>query len=156
MLSAKTEMLIRRPVEQVFDAFMDPAVTSKFWFSRGSARLALGKAVQWDWEMYGFSTSATATAVEPNRRIVVEWTGGGSTTTIEWTFRARPDGTTYVTIANYGFAGGTEEAAKQAIASTEGFTFVLAGAKAWLEHGLQLNLVRDKFPDGPPKQPESR
>jgi hypothetical protein len=26
---------------------------------------------------------------------------------------------------------------------------MLAGLKAWLEHGVQLNLVADRFPNGP-------
>jgi len=152
MLVAKTEMLIRRPVDEVFKAFVDPAITSKFWFSSGSGTLEAGKAVRWDWAMYDFSMSAAVKAIEPNRRILVEWSGAHSPpTTIEWTFRARPDGTTYVMITNSGFTGDAEQAAKQAIAATEGFTFVLAGAKAWLEHGLQLNLVADKYPDGLPR-----
>jgi hypothetical protein len=41
--------------------------------------------------------------------------------------------------------------AKAEMGSTEGFSFVLAGAKALLEHSIQLNLVRDRFPDGLPK-----
>jgi hypothetical protein len=56
-----------------------------------------------------------------------------------------------VTITNSGFRGDVEQVARQAIGSTEGFAFVLAGAKAWLEHGIQLNLVQDKYPDGPPE-----
>jgi hypothetical protein len=40
--------------------------------------------------------------------------------------------------------------AQKNIGSTEGFSFLLAGAKAWLEHGVQLNLVPDKYPDGLP------
>ncbi len=32
-LAAKVQMLIRKPVEQVFDAFVDPATTTKFWFT---------------------------------------------------------------------------------------------------------------------------
>ena len=153
MLVAKTEMLIRKPVDEVFKAFVDPAITSRFWFTNGSGRLEAGRAVRWDWTMYDFSTNAAVKEIEPNRRIVVEWSGAQlPPTTIEWTFRARPDGTTYVTIANSGFTGDVEQVAKQAIAATEGFTFVLAGAKAWLEHGLQLNLVADKFPDGLPRQ----
>jgi hypothetical protein len=40
--------------------------------------------------------------------------------------------------------------AAQAVTSTEGFADTLAGAKAWLEHGVRLNLVRDKFPDRGP------
>jgi hypothetical protein len=32
--------------------------------------------------------------------------------------------------------------------STEGFTLVLAGLKAYLEHNIELNLVADRFPKG--------
>jgi len=63
----------------------------------------------------------------------------------------RPDGTTFVSITNSGLGGSLQEMANLAIAATEGFSFVLAGAKALLEHGLQLNLVPDRFPDGLPK-----
>jgi uncharacterized protein YndB with AHSA1/START domain len=31
---ARTEMLIRSPVAKVFEAFVEPAITSKFWFTR--------------------------------------------------------------------------------------------------------------------------
>ncbi len=35
----KTEMLIRKPVAEVFEAFVDPEVTTKFWFAKSSGRL---------------------------------------------------------------------------------------------------------------------
>lgn len=72
----------------------------------------------------------------------------GGTTTLEWTFTARQDGTTFVSIANSGFCGTADEMVKQALDSTEGFTFVLAGLKALLEHNVRLNLVQDRHPDG--------
>lgn len=59
---AKAEMLIRKPVADVFEAFVDPAVTSKFWFTRSSGRLEPGKQVQWDWEIYGFSMQVAVKA----------------------------------------------------------------------------------------------
>ena len=149
---AKAEMLIRRPVSKVFEAFVDPAITSKFWFSRGSARLEVGKSVLWDWEMYRLSVEAKVKALEPNKRILVEWTAYGAPTDIDWRFTARPDGTTFVSITNSGFGGSPQETAALAVGSTEGFAFVLAGAKALLEHGVQLNLVPDRFPDGLPRQ----
>jgi hypothetical protein len=34
-----------------------------------------------------------------------------------------------------------------AIESTEGFTFVVSGLKAWPEHGIELKLVYDRLPD---------
>jgi hypothetical protein len=35
-----------------------------------------------------------------------------------------------------------------ALDSAGGFALVLAGAKVWREHGIELNLVRDRHPDG--------
>jgi uncharacterized protein YndB with AHSA1/START domain len=145
---AKAEMLIRKPVAEVFEAFVDPEVTSKFWFTRGSGRLEPGKQVQWDWQMYGFSMQVAVKAIEVNKRILVEWSADGSASIIEWILTARDDGTTFVSITNSGFSGEADEIVKQAIDGTEGFSFVLAGAKALLEHGVRLNLVPDRFPDG--------
>ena len=143
---AKTAMLIRRPVAEVFEAFVDPAITSKFWFSKGTAKLEEGNQVQWDWEMYNFSVKVDVKKIETDKRIVVEWHAYAEPTTIEWSFKPLTSDTTFVTITNSGFTGEGDERVKQALDSTEGFTFVLAGAKAWLEHGVQLNLVPDRFP----------
>lgn len=141
-------MLIREPVSTVFEAFVDPVITSRFWFSHGSGKLEPGTTVQWDWEMYGFSIQANVLEIKQDRRIHVEWLTDGVPTTVEWTFVSRPDQTTFVSIANSGFQGNGDEVVAQAIGSTEGFAFVLAGCKAYLEHDVALNLVADRFPDG--------
>jgi len=41
-----------------------------------------------------------------------------------------------------------DEVVKQALDSTEGFILVLAGAKAFLERNITLNLISDRYPDG--------
>ena len=143
---AKSEMLIRRLVGEVFEAFVDPAITSRFWFTKGSGRLEPGKEITWEWEMYNFSVQVKVREVEKDKRIVVEWGAYDEPSTIEWVFTARPDNTTFVSITNSGFTGTGDEMVKKALESTEGFTFVLAGLKALLEHNLELNLVRDRFP----------
>jgi len=145
---AETAMLIRRPVAEVFKAFVDPAITSKFWFTHGSGRLEEGAQVQWDWENYDFSNRVTAKAVEPNKRIEIEWQGYSGPTIVEWTFAPQQDGTTFVTITEAGWTGDADQLAKYAANSAEGFTIVLAGLKALLEHDVQLNLVADRFPKG--------
>jgi hypothetical protein len=48
---AKTAMLIRKPAAEVFEAFVNPDITTRFWFTKSSGRLEAGKQVQWDWEM---------------------------------------------------------------------------------------------------------
>lgn len=145
---AKAEMQIRKPVAEVFEAFVDPGITSRFWFTKGSARLDAGQPVQWDWEMYKFSVEVKVKVIEQDRRIVVEWSAYEAPTSIEWIFKSLPDNTTFVSITNSGFIGDGDKVVKQATDSTEGFAFVLAGAKALLEHGVELNLVRDRFPEG--------
>lgn len=144
---AKTAMLIRRPVAEVFAAVVDPAITSKFWFTHGSGKLEPGVQVEWTWEMYGFTVGVNVLEVEENARVLVEWMVPESPTTIEWVFTSLPEGT-FLSITNSGFPGDGDAAVASAVDTTEGFTFVLAGMKAYLEHGIQLKLVADRFPQG--------
>jgi uncharacterized protein YndB with AHSA1/START domain len=141
-------MLVRKPVADVFEAFINPDITTQFWFTRSSGRLEAGKRVQWDWDMYGISIPVTAKAIEPNTRIAIEWPGHGSPTTVEWTFAPLEDGTTFVRITETGFTGDGDELVKQVADSTQGFSLVLAGLKALLEHDVRLNLVADRYPKG--------
>lgn len=146
---AKAQMLIRKPVAEVFEAFVNPAITTKCWFTKSSGRLEPGKGIRWDWEMYVGSTQVSVKAVEPNRRILIEW--DDPPCPVEWLFTPRADHTTVLNISNWGFRGSDDEVVAQAIDSMGGFTMVLAGLKALLEHGIVLNLVADHFPDGCPQ-----
>ena len=147
---AKAEMQIRKPVSEVFEAFVDPAITSRFWFTKGSDRLDSGKEVSWEWEMYNFSVQVKVKELDRNKRLVVEWSAYEAPSIIDWKFTALPDNTTFVSVTNSGFSGDGDQVVKHALDSTEGFAFVLAGAKALLEHDVELNLVRDRFPAGLP------
>ena len=53
---------------------------------------------------------------------------------------------TLVVIKSYGFRQTGEELLKQINDNTGGFTTVLDGCKAYLEHGINLRLIEDKFP----------
>jgi uncharacterized protein YndB with AHSA1/START domain len=145
---AKAEMLIRTPVADVFTAFIDPAITSKFWFTKGSGKLETGKEIRWDWEMYNVSSQVDVIAIEPNKRILIEWGDSEAKTTVEWLFTPHGDNATFVSISNSGFHGSGDEVIAQVVGSTEGFTLVLAGLKALFEHNVDLNLVLDRFPKG--------
>lgn len=141
-------MLIRKPVADVFEAFIDPAVTTNFWFTKSTGRLKAGDAARWDWGMYGASTSVLVKTIEPNKRLVIEWDGYSGRTTVEWKFSARGDAATYVVITESGWTGDGDKLVEYVAESTQGFTWTLAGLKAFLEYGIKLNLVADKNPDG--------
>jgi uncharacterized protein YndB with AHSA1/START domain len=141
----KTQMLIRKPAEDVFEAFVNPAITTKFWFTRSTGKLEAGKQVRWEWEMYGVSADVRVKSMERPGRILIEW--NDPPLPVEWQFTPRPDGTTLVTISNWGFCGSDDEVVKQALDSMGGFSFLLAGLKALLERNVALNLVGDHYPD---------
>jgi len=143
----KAGLRIRKPVSEVFEAFVDPAITTQFWFTKGSGRLEAGKQIKWEWEMYNVSAEVDVKAVEPNKRIVIEWMGNGGLNPVEWVFMPQKNDTTFVTVTESGFSGTDDEIVAQALNSTGGFTMVLAGAKAWLEHRIHLDLVLDGFPE---------
>lgn len=138
---AKATMLIRRPVEEVFNSFIDPSITTKFWFSRSSGALKAGETITWYWDHYDFSGEVLVKTIEKNKRIVIEWPNP-----VEWQFTSRDDDTTFVSIKASGFMGSDDEKVAEALDSTEGFNLVISACKALLEHGIQLNLVTDKCP----------
>nr|QLH55526.1 hypothetical protein [Myxococcus sp.] len=144
---AKATMMIRRPVAEVFAAFVDPAITSKFWFSRGTEPLRPGGTAQWFWDWYGVSAKVKVLDFEPGARLRIQWNDPPTVTFVEWTFTALSPERTYVRVVESGFHGDDQAVVAGALDSTGGFNMVLAGAKAWLEHGIQLELVADHFPE---------
>ena len=136
----RAQMLIRAPAERVFAAFVDPAITTQFWFSQSSGRVEEGATLTWTWGMYGVSAEVDVMIVEPGQRIVILWPSP-----VE--FRFTPvDGGTYVEITASGFEGNADEVVDQALDSMGGFTLVLSECKALLEHGIRLNGVADRAP----------
>ncbi|WP_298654049.1 SRPBCC family protein [uncultured Proteiniphilum sp.] len=143
--TVETQMLIRKPVATVFQAFIDPTITTNFWFTKSSGQLEVGKTTTWEWEMYGVSTKVFVKDIIPNKKISIEW-DDTPVTTVDFEFTALTDDTTYVVIKNYGFKETGDDLIQAIQDNTGGFTTVLDGMKAYLEYNLKLNLIGDKFP----------
>lgn len=141
---AEAQMLIRKPVAMVFEAFIDPAITKHFWFTKGSGRLETGKTITWEWEMYNVSTKVFVKEIIPNKKISIDW--DEPKTSVDFNFKSLSNGSTYVTIKHFGFDKTGDELLQVIKESTGGFTTVLDGMKAYLEHNINLNLIVDKFP----------
>lgn len=140
----EAQMLIRKPVTEVFNAFIRPEVTTNFWFTKSSGNLEKGKKVEWAWEMYNVSAEVNVVEIVQNKLISIQW--DEPPTTVDFEFSEVTQETTYVVIRNYGFKQSGNELIEAIKNNTGGFTTVLDGLKAYLEHGIKLNLVGDKFP----------
>lgn len=141
---ARAEMLIRKPVSDVFAAFTEPEMITKFWLARTSGRLEAGARVHWDFIVRGAESDVEVKELKPDERIVISWDDGG---TVDFRFTRRAPRETFVTIENSGFTGDADEVLEKAVDSTGGFTLVLCELKALLEHGMRMNYGPDKFPD---------
>ncbi|MGZ7050082.1 MAG: SRPBCC family protein [Methanobacterium sp.] len=139
-------MLIRKPVEQVFEAFVNPEITTNFWFTKSTGRLDENDEVLWTWEMYNHTVPVFIKSIIKNEKIIVQWGNYDEKTTVEWTFTSLDKSRTFVNIVNSGFKGTPDELIEKVRDSTGGFTLVLAGLKAYLEHNIRLNLIEDRFP----------
>lgn len=143
----EAQMLVRRPVEDVFTAFIDPEITRHFWFTSGSSILEKGKTVVWTWEMYGVSAEVEVLDILTNEEISVLW--GEPRTHIDFLFRPVSPASTYVQIRNYGFEVLEDEQLISFLTdSTGGFTTVVDGLKVYMEQGINPGLIADKFPAG--------
>lgn len=139
----KVEMLIRRPAAEVFQAFFDPAVTTKFWYTKSSGKMTPGAQLVWEWEMYGAAGKVSVLEVEENRRILFEWP-----TRVELLFVPSENNTTIVEVTESAATGDGDEMVAHLAGSTSGFTTALCSLKALLEHGIQLGAVGDRHPKG--------
>jgi uncharacterized protein YndB with AHSA1/START domain len=142
---AEAQMLIRKPAAEVFEAFIDPEITKNFWFTKRSGNLEVNKEVTWEWEMYNVSTKVISKEILKNEKISFEW--GTPPTMVEIKFKELRDGSTFISVSECGFNKSGDELLAAIKGSTAGFTTVLDGLKAFLELGINLNLIADKFPE---------
>ncbi|WP_373683920.1 SRPBCC domain-containing protein [Acinetobacter sp. YH12073] len=140
----ETQMLIRKSINIVFNAFVDPLITQHFWFSASSGYLEEGKIVQWTWQKYNAVAEVDVLNIKENQLIQIQW--GEPKTQVDFIFEQISPMETHVRIKNAQIPLQGQALIDFIIDSTGGFTTVLDAAKIYLEHGLQSNLVEDKFP----------
>ncbi|RZA14461.1 MAG: polyketide cyclase [Proteobacteria bacterium] len=136
--------MIRRPANEIFEYFVDPKKLAEFWLSHSSARLELGKTIQWKFKINGAEDTIHVTALEPGRLIKIEWGGGVE---VSWIFKARSAKETMISIIVSNIKGSRDEQFTYAVDVSQGFMITLLELKALLEKEVVLNAIYDKYPD---------
>ena len=147
-------MLIRKPVNEVFEAMVNPEITSKFWFTQSSGRVEPGKTLEWEWGQFGAKDTVDILEVRDDEYISLQWKLGDLITTVEMTFEPKSDDATLFRVTEKGFWKSSpaddknlEEKIGLMLGQNGGWTLVLSNMKVWLEHGIDLNLIADHKPD---------
>ncbi|MEV6561684.1 SRPBCC family protein [Nocardia sp. NPDC051756] len=146
--SVDVRMLIRRPPHDVFEALVDPAITTRFWYTKSSGRMEEGAELTWEWEMYGASRTARVEKVDVDSRIQFTWDNYNPDhpTTVEFSLTPYENDTTYLHITENGYSGDLQAQVDAVRDSTAGFAYFISGLKAALEHDVTLGLTQDEHP----------
>nr|WP_243652981.1 SRPBCC family protein [Tumebacillus sp. BK434] len=129
-----TKMKIASPVENVFEAIVDPEKMSNYWFS-GSGRLIQGETITWRYEEYNAEVEINVQEVEAHRKIVFSW--GGSVVTI--TLEEQDPATTIIEVKEEGFTKDDPELISKLLDNKEGWVYVLTCLKGYLDHLMYPN-----------------
>jgi len=135
---------IVKPVDDVFDAVVEPKRMSNYFISNASGPMTSGTRVDWEFADVGAKVTVDVVEVEQNRKIVFKsdpTDGEGTTTTIG--FAPDGEGATVVTINEASFAM-DPDGVQRAMGQTGGWTYFLACLKAYVTHGINLRVGLNK------------
>ena len=135
----EVQLKILKPVEEVFEAVVDPGKLSGYFVQAASGRLAEGTTVQWSFAEVPGEFPVKVREVVTNKRIVLNWETeeGGYDTLVEMSFEALDDGATMVQIRESGWHD-TPKGIKSSYSNCGGWMHMLCCMKAFVEHDINL------------------
>lgn len=133
-ITSKAAITIYKPINEVFEAIVNPEIMSNYFISKGSGRLEQGKEVFWEFPEFEGSYPVQVKEIIQNQRIILDW-DPKSLVKIELEEDSNKNTTVRVSEEGHQL---DEAGIKWAIGQTEGWTNFLTCMKAWLEYGIHL------------------
>lgn len=136
-LEIKAALQISKPVNEVFEAIVDPAKMSNYFISKGSGRMEEDKEITWQFPEFDMDFPVRVSKIERNKFISFHWDMDGIELLVEMTLVPRDSNSTVVTVTEKG-RNNDEAGIKWLKGNTEGWANFLACLKAYLEYGINL------------------
>ena len=137
ILEIKAALQISKPVNEVFEAIVDPTKMSNYFISKGSGRMEEDKEITWQFPEFDMDFPVRISKIERNKFISFHWDMDGIELLVEMTLVPRDSNSTVVTITEKG-RNNDEAGIKWLKGNTEGWANFLACLKAYLEYGINL------------------
>ncbi len=136
ILEIKTKLQISKPVNEVFEAIVDPIKMSNYFISKSSGRMEEGKELKWQFPEFDMEFPVRIGKIERNKYISFYWDMDGIELLVEMTLISK-NNATVVTITEKS-RNNDEAGIKWLKGNTEGWANFLACLKAFLEYGINL------------------
>jgi uncharacterized protein YndB with AHSA1/START domain len=141
-LDVNTKMKISKSVEDVFDAFVNPAQMANYWFT-GTDKWEQGKTITLKYIEYNAQVDIKILELEANKKIVFQWgaTEDGNVATIS--LKELDASLTIIEVNETGFKENDDELISKLLGNKEGWVYMLTCLKGYLEYGaiLRASLV---------------
>lgn len=136
-LEIKTAIQIQKPVEEVFEAIIDPEKMSNYFISHSSGRMEESKEIFWKFPEFDEQFPIRVDKIEKNKYVSYYWDTDGKPFLVEMNLTIARDNSTLVTITEKSMPN-DESGIKWLKGNTEGWANFLACLKAYLEYGINL------------------
>jgi uncharacterized protein YndB with AHSA1/START domain len=131
-----TKMKILRPVNEVFEAIVDPEKMANYWFSSGTGRVEQGETITWRYDEYNAEGIVYVSEVVENEKIIFSWGGEGQKTVVAITLEKLDKSTTIIQIIESGLQENDPEIVNKMLGQKEGWVYMLTCMKGYLENGI--------------------
>jgi uncharacterized protein YndB with AHSA1/START domain len=135
-LEVKAAIQISKPVNEVFEAIVDPEKMSNYFISKGSGRMKEGEIIFWNFPEFDAESTIRTGKIEINKYISFYWDIDYALF-VEISLTSKPNNCTLVSITEKSREN-DEAGIRWLVGNTEGWANFLACLKAWLEYGINL------------------
>ena len=137
ILEAKAAIQILKPVEEVFEAIVNPVQMSNYFISKSTGRMEEGATVQWSFPEFEGEFPVRIGKIVANEVVQFYWDHEGREHLVDIRLTPYQSDATVVKVTESGEEN-TPDGLAWAIGNTEGWTNFLACMKAWMEYGIHL------------------
>ncbi len=137
MLEIKTALQVLKPVNEVFEAIVDPVKMSNYFISKSSGRMEESRQIIWQFPEFDMQVPVRVGKIVKDKYISYYWDSDGAELLVEINLAPRGAGSTLVTVTEKSM-NNDEAGIKWLKGNTEGWANFLACLKAYLEYGINL------------------
>jgi uncharacterized protein YndB with AHSA1/START domain len=136
-LEIKAAIQILKPVNEVFEAIVDPIKMSNYFISKSSGRMEEGKLIKWQFPEFDMEFTIRIGKIESDKYISYYWDVDSIELLVEMTLKPAANNSTVVTVTEKS-RNNDEAGIKWLMGNTQGWANFLACLKAYLEYGINL------------------
>lgn len=136
-LEINVAMQIQKPMNEVFEAIINPEKMSNYFISQSTGIMEEGKNLIWKFPEFDFECPVRVGKIEKDKYISYYWENSGKELLVEITLSESLNNSTLVSISEKDMDN-NEDGLKWLSGNSFGWSNFLACLKAYLEYGINL------------------